>query len=71
MNRAASSTDSLLRDRLGLRIEEAAEAIGLSTRAFREHILPGCPKLFAGKAIIIPTRLFEQHLELLASVSEN
>ena len=55
-----------LADRVGLRIEEAAAALGLSERAFRDHILPGCPKVYAGRSVVIPKRLFEQHLERLA-----
>ncbi len=55
-----------LADRVGLRIEEAANALGLSERAFRDHILPGCPKVYAGRSVVIPRRLFEQHIERLA-----
>jgi hypothetical protein len=55
-----------LADRIGLRIEEAAAALGLSERAFRDHILPRCPKMYAGRSIVIPKRLFEQFIETLA-----
>ena len=55
-----------LRDRIALRIEEAAETLGLSERAFREHLLPLCPKVYAGRSVVIPRRLFEQFLEQLA-----
>ena len=55
-----------LDDRLALRIEEAAEVIGLSERAFREHILPHCPKFYAGRAVVIPRRLFQKFIEELA-----
>ena len=53
-------------DRVGLRIEEAAASLGLSKRAFEEHILPRCPKLYVGRAVVIPRKLFEQHIERLA-----
>ncbi len=55
-----------LADRVGLRIEEAAASLGLSKRAFEEHILPNCPKVYVGRAVVIPTKLFEQHIESLA-----
>ena len=55
-----------LRDRIALSIEEAAKTIGLSERAFREHLLPQCPKIYAGRSVVIPRRLFEKFLEELA-----
>ena len=55
-----------LTQRVGLRIEEAAAALGLSERTFREHILPNCPKLYAGRSVVIPLRAFENHIEGLA-----
>ena len=55
-----------LSERLAYRIEEAAQLVGLSPRAFRDHLLPTCPKLYAGRAIVIPRRLFEAFLESLA-----
>ena len=58
-----SNGSRTLADRLALRIEEAAETIGLSEGAFRQHVLPRCPKLYAGRAVIIPKRLFELFLE--------
>lgn len=62
-----SDASLCLGDRLALRIEEAAEAIGLSERAFREHLLPRCPKLYAGRSVVIPKVLFERFLEELAT----
>ena len=59
-----------LADRVGLRIEEAAAALGLSERAFRDHILPGCPKIYAGRSVVIPKKLFERHVERLAQEEE-
>ena len=56
-----------LAERVGLRIEEAAASMGLSERAFRDHILPRCPKLYAGRAVLIPTRLFKEFIEGLAA----
>ncbi len=55
-----------LADRVGLRIEDAAAAIGLSERAFREHVLPRCPKFYAGRSVVIPKRAFEQFIEGLS-----
>jgi hypothetical protein len=55
-----------LDERLGLRIDEAAASIGLSKRAFEEHILPRCPKFYAGRAVVIPKRPFERFIEALA-----
>ena len=60
-----------LRDRIALRPKEAAESIGLSERAFREHILPRCPKLYAGRSVLIPQRLFEEYLESLATAEQD
>ncbi len=54
-------------DRLALRPAEAAKALGLSERAFREHVLPRCPKFYAGKAVLIPKHLFQTHIETLAT----
>ncbi len=56
-----------LADRVALRIEEAASSIGLSERAFREHILPRCPKVYAGRAVVIPTRPFVAFIEAIAA----
>ena len=55
-----------LTTRIALRIDEAAATMGLSEGAFREHILPACPKLYAGRAVVIPKRLFEHWVEQLA-----
>ena len=52
--------------RAALRIEEAAESVGLSERAFRDHLLPRCPKFHAGTAVRIPTQLF---LEFIAGLA--
>ena len=56
-----------LQDRLALRPPEAAKALGLSERAFREHVLPRCPKFYAGRAVLIPKHLFQKHIETLAT----
>ena len=52
-------------DRLALRIEEAAELVGLSERSFRDHVLadPSCPRVYIGKSVRIPRRLFAEYLE--------
>jgi hypothetical protein len=50
-------------DRIALRVPEAAAMVGLSEGAFREHLLPHCPKLYAGRALVIPRRPFEDWLE--------
>ncbi len=52
-----------LRDRIALRVHEAAAMVGLSEGAFREHMLPKCPKVYAGRALVIPRRAFEDWLE--------
>ena len=46
-------------DRVGLRIEEAAAMIGISKRAFQDHLLARCPKISVGRAIIIPRKPFD------------
>ncbi len=56
-----------LTQRVGLRIEEAAAALGLSERTFRDHILPACPKFYVGRAVVIPVRAFERFVEELAN----
>ena len=60
-------TGFTLVNRLALRPAEAAKALGLSERAFREHVLPRCPKFYAGKAVLIPKHLFQKHIESLAT----
>jgi len=55
-----------LEDRLGLGIEEAARTIGLSVGAFRDRVLPRCPKFYVGKRVVIPKRLFMEFIEGLA-----
>ena len=52
--------------RLALRIEEAAELLGLSEGAFRQHLLPDCPKFFAGRSVRIPLSLLRVFIEDLA-----
>ncbi len=52
-----------LRDRIALRISEAAAMVGLSEGAFRDHWLRECPKAYAGRALVIPRRAFEDWLE--------
>ena len=52
-----------LRDRIALRISEAAAMVGLSEGAFRDHWLRECPKVYAGRALVIPRRPFEDWLE--------
>ena len=58
-----------LRDRVALRIEEAAELIGLSVRCFRDHVLsdPDCPRFYAGTSVRIPCGGFKQYIEKRAS----
>ncbi len=52
-------------ERLALRIEEAAVLVGLSERSFRDHLLadPSCPRVYIGKSVRIPRRLFAEYLE--------
>ena len=54
-----------LSERVALRIEEAAQLVGLSPRSFRDHLLadPKCPRFFCGKSVRIPRRLFERYIE--------
>ena len=56
-----------LTTRIALRIDEAAATMGLSEGAFREHILPGCPKLYAGRAVLIPRDLLVRFIGELAT----
>lgn len=53
-------------DRIALTICEAAELVGLSENAFRAHLFERCPKFYAGRAVRIPRRLFEEFVEQLA-----
>ena len=57
-----------LDSRMALRIEEAAELVGFSVRAFRDHFLddPRCPRFRKGRTIRIPSGLFLRYLEDLA-----
>lgn len=59
-------------ERLALRIEEAAELVGLSERSFRDHLLadPGCPRIYIGKSVRIPRRLFAEYLESRARADD-
>ena len=59
-----------LEDRLALTLEEAAAAIGLSPRAFRDHLFARCPKFYAGASPRIPARLFAAFVEDLAKAEE-
>ncbi len=56
-----------LADRRALSIAEAAQMVGMSEGAFRSHLLPRCPKFYAGRSVRIPLRLFERFLEELAT----
>ena len=62
---ASEKRELPLSERTALRIEEAAALVGLSERAFRDHILsdPACPRFFAGKSVRLPRRLFEAYIE--------
>ena len=53
-------------ERLALDVEQAAALVGLSTRAFREYLLPRCPKFYVGRRILIPRRPFERFVDELA-----
>ena len=55
-----------LSDRIAVRIDEAAALLGLSENAFRDHLLPDCPKLYAGRAVLIPLRKLQAFIENLA-----
>lgn len=55
-----------LSDRIAVRIDEAAALVGLSENAFRDHLLPACPKVYAGRAVLIPLRSFQAFIEGLA-----
>ena len=57
-------------DRLALRPEEAAAAVGLSEGAFRRYLLPRCPKWYAGRSVRIPRQAFERFVEELAEEEE-
>ena len=66
----AKALGRLLPFRVALRIEEAAESVGLSPGAFRTYLLPYCPKLYAGRSVVIPTRPFVEFVEGLALEEE-
>lgn len=51
----------ILASRLALRLPEAAEALGISERAFRD-ILPEVPHTRIGRSVIIPVGPFEDWL---------
>ena len=55
-----------LRVKVALTVEEAAALIGVSERSFRDHLLIHCPKLYVGRSVRIPRRLFENFVEELA-----
>ena len=48
--------------RLALTIEEAAESLGMSETAFRDHLYAACPKFYAGRTVRIPLRAFEDYI---------
>ncbi len=62
----ASDAPLRLRDRLALKVEEAARTLGMSVGSFREHLLPNCPKIRAGRGVRIPLEPFKKYLELRA-----
>ena len=51
---------------LAFTILEAAAAVGLSEGAFRAHLLPRCPKWYAGRSVRIPCQAFQRFVEALA-----
>jgi hypothetical protein len=55
-----------LRVKVALTVEEAAMLIGVSERSFRDHLFVHCPKLYVGRSVRIPRRLFEKYVEELA-----
>ncbi len=66
MSRPKDAAAPNLANRVALSIEEAAAACGLSDGAFRAHVLPHCPTLYAGRLPRIPTSLLLKTLEELA-----
>ena len=56
-----------LANRLALRVSEVATALGLSEGAFREHLLPTCPKIHAGRTVLIPVEPLKKYLEARAA----
>ena len=60
-----------LSERVALRIDEAAELLGISEGAFRDHLLADCPKLYVGRAVLIPRLLFAEYIERLALAEKN
>ena len=54
-----------LSERVALTIAEAAQLVSMSERGFRDHYLadPKCPRLYAGRSVRIPRRLFERYIE--------
>jgi excisionase family DNA binding protein len=50
---------------LAYTVEEAAALMGLSVRAFRDHVLPRCPKIRVGRSVRIPREAFRHFVETL------
>ena len=48
--------------RLALTVSEAAESLGMSATAFRDHLYAACPKFFAGRSVRIPLKAFEEYV---------
>ena len=63
LGRVSERPNISLKERIALRVAEAAAMVGLSEGAFREHLLPCCPKVYVGRALLIPRRIFEKWLE--------
>jgi len=59
-----------LADRLALRPKEAAEAIGLSERAFRS-LLPRLPHVRAGGCVLVPVEALRRWLDDEAQAQAN
>ena len=48
--------------RVALTLREAADSLGMSETAFRDHLWEGCPKFYAGRVVRIPVKPFEDYV---------
>ena len=54
--------------RICLTIEESAISVGLSTSAFRDHVLPHLRVIQAGSARLVPVRELDAWADRMASM---
>ena len=64
---AISSSSEASIPRLALRVEQAAESLGVSTDYLREHILPNIKVVRNGRVKLIPVQQLEAWLDSAAT----